>query len=71
MLVKEHFTDEESIFAGYVVKNRLGKVIAIGAIPVPSQGIDGFVIMSAKRYWHDKDLVKAVERLTLQKVRGR
>jgi predicted TPR repeat methyltransferase len=55
---------------GFEVTNSKGKLLAIGAIPsAASHDSKGFVVMHAKRYLHDSDLVRAIERLTGLTVR--
>lgn len=47
---------------GFVVRNKTGKVMAMGAT-------GSFVIMNARRYERDRDMVAKVERLTSLTVR--
>jgi len=50
------------LMRAFSVRNRRGKVLAIGAVPNPKS--PGFVIMRARRYENDADLRRAIERLT-------
>ena len=58
MLTKQNFIDVQGQrLKGFDIVTRDGKAVAHGA--------DGhFMIIAAKRYWHDRDLVRKCERLT-------
>lgn len=51
----------------FFIRNAANKVLAIGALRMPHD--DGFVMMKAKRYENDGDLVRAIEKLTGMNVR--
>jgi len=46
----------------FEVVNRHGKILAIGALSTPDD--DGFIVMHAKRYTRDRDLIAAITELT-------
>jgi len=62
----EQMTDKRdgTRLAGFLVFNKVGKTIALGAL-------GHFVIMAAQRYENDKDLVRKIEKITGQTVRSR
>ena len=64
----DRFRDKEgTLFAGFFIKNRINKNIALGASSTDAP----FLFMCHKRYQNDKDLVSAVERLTGMPVERR
>ena len=52
-------------FRGFSIRNRRGKLLAIGCGPAANGSrADCFVVMHAPRYEHDLDLCRAIRRLT-------
>lgn len=63
MLTIERLYDKNDgrLMAGFFIRNRQRKCIAIGALPATSKG---FLVITHGRYEHDADLVAKCERLT-------
>ena len=60
-----HHKDTGVPLAGFFVRNHAGKVLAMGADSTKG----AHLILRAKRYEHDRDLVAALERMTGIKAR--
>ncbi len=63
MLTFDHLYSKKDgrLLAGFFIRNRQHKVLATGALPINGSG---FLVMKAKRYEHDADLVSKCERMT-------
>lgn len=62
MKVEQWSNLEGNPIRGFEVLNKQNKVLAIGCLP--SETNPGFIVMHAKRYERDFDLMKAIEKLT-------
>ena len=62
LIQRQWYSLQGNLLRAFEVTNSKGKMLAIGAISVENS--PGFVVMHAKRYRNDRDLVQAITRLT-------